>query len=110
MPSVLRIRKWAFIWKAVGVVLFLVLILLGRIAWELFTPEIFDCHHIPQPFASQQSPQQAVILARVFATGLLWPLRGGPNREGTPRRYWAMAVVQIALGLEFAKILKSTCG
>jgi hypothetical protein len=90
----LRIRKWAFVCKVFGVVFLLTLIFVGRIAWELRTPEIFECHYIPQPFASRQSPEQAVFLARVFATGLLWPPGRGPIREGTPRRYWAMAVVQ----------------
>jgi hypothetical protein len=62
--------------------------------WELHRPEISECHHIPQPFASQQSTEQAVFVARVIATGLLWPSGAGPMSEGTPRRYWAMAVVQ----------------
>jgi hypothetical protein len=92
--SMLRIRKWAFIWKALGVVFLLTVIFVGRIAWELRTPEIFECHHSPQPFASRQSPEQAVFIGRIFATGLLWPLGAGPIREGTPRRYWAIAVVQ----------------
>jgi hypothetical protein len=89
----LRISKWAFIWKALGVVFFLTVIFVGRISWELRTPEIFECHHSPQPFASRQSTEQAVFLGRIFATGLLWPLGAG-QREGTPRRYWAIATIQ----------------
>ena len=90
----LHIRKWAFIWKALAVLFLLISIFVGRIVWELRSPEIFECHHIPQPFALQQSPQQAVFLARIFTTGLLWPVGVGPMREGTPRRYWAIAVVE----------------
>ena len=90
----LSIRKLAPVWKALAVLLLLTVIFVGRIAWELSSPEMFECHHIPQPFALQQSPQQAVFSARVFATGLLWPLGAGQIREGTPRRYWAMAIVQ----------------
>jgi hypothetical protein len=89
----LRIRKWSFIWKALGVVFLLSVIFVGRIVWELRAPEGFECHHIPHPFASRQSPEQAVFIGRICATGLLWPLGAGPLREGTPRRYWAIAVV-----------------
>jgi hypothetical protein len=63
-------------------------------ARELFTPEFFECHHIPQPFAAQQSPKQAVFIARVFATGILWPRTTSPPPQGYPRRYWAFALVQ----------------
>lgn len=89
----LRIKTWPFIWKIFGVVLCLALIFLGRIAWELFTPEVFECHHVPQPFTSQQSPDQAAFIARVIGGGILWPRRADALREGYDRRYWALVVV-----------------
>jgi len=65
-----------------------------QLLWELQTPEVFDCHHIPQPFADPQSSTQAVFIARVVATGILWPRISDPIPEGYPRQYWALAVVQ----------------
>ena len=70
------------------------MLFVAAIAWELFAPEYFECHHIPQPFTSQQSPNQAVFIARVVTTGILWPRTVSSLREGQPRRYWALALVQ----------------
>jgi hypothetical protein len=64
------------------------------LARELLTPEFYECHYVPQPFAAQQSPTQAVFIARALSTGTLWPWTTSPLREGTPRRYWAVALVQ----------------
>src|SRR5690348_8942397 len=65
----------------------------GVTAWELFSPEYFECHHVPQPFTSPQSPNQAVFTARVVATGNLWPRNADSIGEGYPRRYWGLALV-----------------
>jgi hypothetical protein len=71
-----------------------VLIFFVALARELLTPDIFECHHVPQPFTAQQSPTQAVFIARAFSTGTLWPWAERPLHEGTARRYWALALVQ----------------
>jgi len=73
--------------------LFLVFGFFGAIVWELQTPEVFECHHVPQPFAEPKSSTQAVFIVRVVAKGLLWARTSGPIAEGYPRRYWALAVV-----------------
>ena len=64
------------------------------LAREILAPEVFECHYIPQPFAAQQSPKQAVFIARVLSTRILWPRTTSPPQQGYPRRYWALAVVQ----------------
>jgi hypothetical protein len=89
-----RATKWTLRRRVFIVGLCLILVFFVVIARELLTPEYFECHFIPQPFAVQQSPKQAVFIARVFATGILWPKTTSPLREGYPRRYWALALVQ----------------
>lgn len=94
ISSVFLKTAWTPRRKILSAVLCLFLISFGAIAWELFAPEYFECHHPPQPFTAQQSPTQAVFVARVFAAGILWPTTISPLREGSPRRYWALALVK----------------
>lgn len=86
--------RWTLGWKAFTAILALIFLFLGATAWELLTPEYFECHHVPQPFTAAQSPKQAVFSARVVLKGILWPRDWKPLHEGYPRRYWALAVVQ----------------
>jgi hypothetical protein len=86
--------KWTLRWKVFIAGLCLILMFFVVIVRELLTPEFFECHYIPQPFAAQRSAEQAVFIARVFATGILWPRATSPLREGTPRRYWGLGLVQ----------------
>jgi hypothetical protein len=72
----------------------LLALFVGATAWELLAPEYFECHNIPQPSTSQQSSSQAVFIAKVVATGNLWPRNADSIGEGYPRRYWGLAVVE----------------
>ena len=69
-----------------------------ELARELLAPEVFECHYIPQPFAAQQSPKQAVFIARVLSTRILWPRTTSPPQQGYPRRYWALGGAEELLG------------
>jgi hypothetical protein len=91
--SVFPTTAWTLRRKVFGVVLGLILLFFAAIARELFARDYFECHHVPQPFTAQQSQTQAVFVARVIATGTLWPLSLSPLPEGIPRRYWAVAWV-----------------
>lgn len=90
----LPLNRWTPKRKVLSVVFCLVLIVFVAVGRELFTPEFFECHHEVQPFASQSSANQAVFIARVIATGTLWPITLVPSGEGNPSRYWGLAVVQ----------------
>jgi hypothetical protein len=89
--------RWALRWKLFLAAICLIALFVCVTAWELFSPEYFECHHIPQPFTSQQSPNQAVFIARVVATGNLWPRNADSIGEGYPRRYWGLAFVEKTL-------------
>lgn len=95
--SALSPARWALRWKLFFAAICLIALFVCATAWELFSPEYFECHHIPQPFTSQQSPNQAVFIARVVATGNLWPRNADSIGEGYPRRYWGLALVEKTL-------------
>ena len=94
ISSVLSPTGWTLRRKLSVLAVCLIALFMGTTAWELVAPEYFECHHIPQPFTSQRSPNQAVFVARVVATGILWPRPANSVREGYPRRYWGLAVVE----------------
>jgi hypothetical protein len=94
VSSIVPSSGWTLRRKVFIVGLCLILIFSAALARELLTPDFYECHHVPQPFAAQQSPTQAVFIARVLSKGTLWPWTTGPLREGTPRGYWAVALVQ----------------
>lgn len=94
ISSFLSPKRWTRRRKVLAVTFALILLFLGATAWDLLTPAYFSCHYEPQPFAGTQSPKQAVFIARVVSTGILWPRSREPLSEGYPRRYWALAVVQ----------------
>lgn len=86
--------RWTLRWRLFLAAVCLIGLFVGVTAWELFSPEYFECHHIPQPFTSQQSLNQAVFIARVVGTGNLWPRNADSIGEGYPRRYWGLALVE----------------
>jgi hypothetical protein len=92
--SVLSPTRWTVRRKLFLTAVCFIALFVGATSWELFVPEYFECHHIPQPFTSQQSPNQAVFIARVIATGNLWPRNADSISEGYPRRYWGLALVE----------------
>jgi hypothetical protein len=94
ISSVFPTVAWTLRRKIFSILLCLLLVSFASIAWELFTPDYFECHRLPQPFTAQQSPKQAAFIARVVATGTLWPRTATPLGEGYPRRYWALALVE----------------
>ncbi len=77
--------------KAAVLLCLLVLTVAGALAIDFRAIWSGECHHDVQPFAEQQSPQQAVFIARVIGSGLLW---GRNQKMPGPRRYWALAAVQ----------------